>query len=133
MTPYLFKPITMERPWGGRKINELFGRELPSEKKIGESWELVDRSEACSEVLSGPGFDSAKPETLHTLWQEKRQEVFGTRAPDVERFPILIKILDAQANLSIRGPAPASSRKQRCGISSRPRRRRRFMRDLKRA
>jgi mannose-6-phosphate isomerase len=101
MTPYLFKPITMERPWGGRKINELFGRELPSEKKIGESWELVDRAEACSEVLSGPGFDSAKPETLHTLWQEKRQEVFGTRAPDVERFPILIKILDAQANLSI--------------------------------
>jgi mannose-6-phosphate isomerase class I len=71
MTPYLFKPITMERPWGGRKINELFGRELPSEKKIGESWELVDRAEACSEVLSGPGFDSAKP---------RRCTLFGRRS-----------------------------------------------------
>jgi mannose-6-phosphate isomerase len=101
MTPYIFKPLYMERPWGGRKIGELFGRDLPAEKKIGESWELVDRDEACSEVVSGPGIAEGARETLHTLWKEKRQEVFGTRAPDTARFPILIKILDAQANLSI--------------------------------
>jgi mannose-6-phosphate isomerase len=102
VTPYLFKPICMERPWGGRKIQELFGRELPEGKKIGESWELVDRPEACSDVLSGPDLKEGDTrQTLHTLWQEKRLEVFGTRAPDVAHFPILIKILDAQANLSV--------------------------------
>ena len=102
MTPYLFKPICVERPWGGRKINELFGRELPEGKKIGESWELVDRPEACNDVLSGPGVKEGETrQTLHTLWMEKRAEVFGSRAPDLARFPILIKILDAQANVSV--------------------------------
>jgi mannose-6-phosphate isomerase len=48
MTPYVFKPIAVERPWGGHRLAELFGRELPEGKLIGESWELVDRAEACN-------------------------------------------------------------------------------------
>jgi mannose-6-phosphate isomerase len=101
MIPYLFKPICVERPWGGRQIGELFGRDLPEGRTIGESWELVDREDACSDVLSGPGVKPGTRQTLHTLWMEKRTEVFGTRAPDLARFPILIKILDAAKNLSV--------------------------------
>jgi mannose-6-phosphate isomerase len=101
MIPYIFKPICVERPWGGQKIRELFGRELPEGKPIGESWELVDRPEACSDVISGPGVKPGTRQTLHTLWMEKRAEVFGTRAPDLARFPILIKILDASKNVSV--------------------------------
>jgi mannose-6-phosphate isomerase len=101
MTPYLFKPIAVERPWGGRRLGELFGRELPEGKPIGESWELVDREDACSDLLSGPGLKEGTRQTLHTLWMERRKEIFGTRAPDVARFPILIKLLDAAKNLSV--------------------------------
>jgi mannose-6-phosphate isomerase len=101
MNAYFFKPICQERIWGGRNINSLFGRALPEGKKIGESWEIVDRPEACSEIESGPGLKSGTRQTLHTLWQEKRIEVFGTKAPDLARFPILIKILDCQDNLSV--------------------------------
>jgi mannose-6-phosphate isomerase len=101
MTPYIFKPIAVERPWGGRRLGELFGRELPEGKSIGESWELVDRADACSDVLSGPGLKEGTRQTLHTLWTERRKEIFGTRAPEVARFPILIKLLDAAKNLSV--------------------------------
>lgn len=101
MIPYIFKPICVERPWGGQKIRELFGRELPEGKPIGESWELVDRAEACNDVLSGPGVKPGTRQTLHTLWAEKRVEIFGTKAPDLARFPILIKILDAAKNVSV--------------------------------
>jgi mannose-6-phosphate isomerase len=101
VSPFLFKPIYVERPWGGRKIGRLFGRDLPEDKKIGESWELVDRPEACNEIVSGPGIAIGSHETLHTLWVTRRAEVFGSGSPDTARFPILIKILDAQANVCV--------------------------------
>jgi mannose-6-phosphate isomerase len=101
MNPYFFKPIYQERIWGGRHLAEMFGRELPPDKKIGESWELVDRPEACNDILSGPGLAPGTRQNLHTLWTDKRTEVFGTRSPDLARFPILIKLLDARDNLSV--------------------------------
>jgi mannose-6-phosphate isomerase len=101
MKAFVFKPIYVERVWGGQKIGELFRRDLPAGRKIGEAWELVDRPEACNEVLSGPGVKAGTNETLHTLWETRRKEVFGTSAPDSARFPILIKILDAQADVCV--------------------------------
>jgi mannose-6-phosphate isomerase len=101
MKAYFFKPIFQERIWGGDKLATLFGRSLPEGKKIGESWELADLPEACSDIVSGPGLAPGTHQNLHTLWTEKRKEVFGTRAPDLARFPILIKLLDARDNLSV--------------------------------
>ncbi len=106
MNAYFFKPIYQERIWGDHNLANLFGRALPEGKKIGESWELVDRPEACSEIESGPGIAPDSHQTIHTLWREKRVEIFGTRAPDVERFPILIKLLDCQDNLSVQVHPP---------------------------
>jgi mannose-6-phosphate isomerase class I len=106
MNAYFFKPIYQERIWGGHHLAELFGRTLPEGKKIGESWELVDRPEACSEIESGPGIAPGTHQNIHTLWQDKRVDVFGTRAPDLARFPILIKVLDCQDNLSVQVHPP---------------------------
>jgi len=101
MNAFFFKPILQERIWGGRNLATLFNRTLPEDKKIGESWELVDRPEAVSDIVSGPGVMPDTHQNLHTLWQEKRTEIFGTKAPDFSRFPILIKLLDCQENLSV--------------------------------
>ena len=106
MNAYFFKPIYQERIWGEQNLNKTFGRALPEGKKIGESWELVDRPEACSEIESGPGVGPGSHQNIHTLWQEKRIDVFGTRAPDLARFPILIKLLDCQDNLSVQVHPP---------------------------
>jgi mannose-6-phosphate isomerase len=106
MNAYFFKPIFQERIWGGNNLGEMLGRKPPEGKKIGESWELVDRPEACSEIESGPGLKPDTRQTLHDLWQNKRKEVFGTKAPDLARFPILIKLLDCQENLSVQVHPP---------------------------
>jgi mannose-6-phosphate isomerase len=106
MNAYFFKPIFQERIWGGNNLGQLFGRTPPEGKKIGESWELVDRPEACSEIESGPGLKPGTHQTLHDLWMNKRKEVFGTKAPDFARFPILIKLLDCQENLSVQVHPP---------------------------
>jgi mannose-6-phosphate isomerase len=106
MNAYFFKPIYQERIWGDHNLANLFGRELPEGKKIGESWELVDRPEAVSDVLSGPGVGANTRQNLHSLWTDRRKEIFGTRAPDLARFPILIKLLDCQENLSVQVHPP---------------------------
>lgn len=99
--PLSFEPIFMERIWGGRKLAELFGKNLPPNKPIGESWEIVDRPEAQSVVTSGP----LKGKTLHELWSQHRKEIFGD-LPDSPRFPLLIKLLDAQEKLSLQVHPP---------------------------
>jgi len=106
MNAYFFQPVLQERIWGGHNLTSLFNRELPEGKKIGESWELVDRPEACSTIASGPGLKPDTRQTLHDLWQNQRLDVFGTRAPDLTRFPILIKLLDCQENLSVQVHPP---------------------------
>ena len=101
LSPLTFTPIFMERIWGGSKLAELFGKNLPPNKRIGESWEIVDRPEAQSVVASGP----FKGKTLHELWSQLRKEVFGD-VPSTPRFPLLIKLLDAQEKLSLQVHPP---------------------------
>jgi mannose-6-phosphate isomerase len=100
-SPLTFRPIFMERIWGGRRLETEFGKKLPPDKSIGESWEIVDRPEAQSVVGNGP----LKGKTLHDLWTQDRQSIFGN-APNSERFPLLIKLLDAQQTLSLQVHPP---------------------------
>jgi mannose-6-phosphate isomerase len=97
----VFEPIFMERVWGGRRLEALYGKHLPPAVAIGESWEIVDRPEAQSVVHNGP-FRGA---TLHELWLEHREEIFG-QVRDSLRFPLLVKLLDSQENLSVQVHPP---------------------------
>jgi mannose-6-phosphate isomerase len=99
--PLLFEPIFMERIWGGRRLESEFGKKLPAQKRIGESWEIVDRPEAQSVVVNGP----LRGKTLHDLWTQDRSEIFGD-LPDASRFPLLVKLLDAHEKLSLQVHPP---------------------------
>jgi len=99
--PLTFKPIFIERMWGGRRLETTFGKKLPPNARIGESWEIVDREEAQSVVRNG----AMRGKTLHELWTQDRQEIFGD-LPDSPRFPLLVKLLDAQEQLSLQVHPP---------------------------
>ena len=100
-TPLVFEPIFQERIWGGRRLETAFGKKLPAEKRIGESWEIVDRPEAQSIVARGP----VKGKTLHHLWTQHRDEIFEGLS-DAPRFPLLLKLIDAQEKLSLQVHPP---------------------------
>jgi mannose-6-phosphate isomerase len=102
-----FTPLYQPRVWGGQKLNEVFGRTLPTNTPIGESWELVDRPNEQSVVNRG----QYEGWSLHRLWSERRDELFGDGCSD-ERFPILIKILDAAEPLSVQVHPPLSVAKE---------------------
>jgi mannose-6-phosphate isomerase len=103
--PIIFEPLAMERVWGGRRLEKLFGKTLPPGVPIGESWEVVDREDAQSVVHGGP----LRGTTLHDLWTSRREEIFGPayRTHPAARFPILIKLLDARERLSVQVHPPA--------------------------
>ncbi len=103
--PIVFEPLFMERVWGGRRLEMLFGKKLPVGVRIGESWELVDREEAQSVVHTGP----LRGKTLNELWNDYRTVLFGSRHAALgSRFPLLVKLLDAEERLSVQVHPPAA-------------------------
>ena len=92
----------MTRVWGGRSLESAYERSLPDEQPYGESWELSDRPDEQSVVIDGP----FAGKTLHDLWTGHREEIFGANLTG-DRFPLLIKILDARDDLSIQVHPPA--------------------------
>lgn len=101
MESYLaFQPIYQERVWGGRGLAESLGRPLPEGKVIGESWEIVDRPEADSQLADGQS-------TLGALRSGQAAELMGPGWPAERPFPILVKWLDCQERLSLQVHPPA--------------------------
>jgi len=101
--PFTFKPIFKERVWGGRAIERLYGKKLPAKVPIGESWEISDRPGDVSVIANGP----LAGKDLHWLMEHHERELLGEAKSANGRFPLLIKILDAQDKLSLQVHPPA--------------------------
>ena len=82
--PMLLEPRYVEKPWGGRRLERVFGRALPGALPVGESWELFDRPAGSSRVANGP------------LAGKTLAELRGKR-----ETPLLFKLLDVQDKLSV--------------------------------
>lgn len=97
-----FKPIYKERIWGGRRLEEAFGRRLPDMQLYGESWEIVDREGDQSVVVGGvwDGF------TLRELIREENEYIMGPAWDWEKPFPILVKWLDCRERLSLQVHPP---------------------------
>lgn len=103
--PLTFHPIFKERVWGGRNLERLYQKTLPGTAPIGESWEITDRPEGVSVIGNGP----LAGKDLRWLMANHAADVLGQSKPRGDgRFPLLIKILDAQDRLSLQVHPPAS-------------------------
>ncbi|TNJ62748.1 class I mannose-6-phosphate isomerase [Paenibacillus hemerocallicola] len=95
--PLKFKPEMKERVWGGRALGQ-FGLELP-DGPIGEGWMIGDHPNGTTKVvngeLAGMGLDEVREAYGETM--------FGTKGSSREtgRFPLLIKLLDCNDDLSV--------------------------------
>ena len=94
--PLRFRPIYKERIWGGSGLRDELGRELPS-AKIGESWEISCREDSISQVAAGP----LQGKSLAELSSVYGAELLGKTIVQGNRFPLLLKILDAREILSV--------------------------------
>ena len=96
--PIKFSPILKEKIWGGEKLIKLLNKQS-DKKNIGESWEISDVEGDTSVVSNGELVGLSLQELISKfkgeLVGEKVYQQFG------EKFPLLIKFIDAKTALSI--------------------------------
>ena len=98
MYPLKFEPILKQTLWGGDKIIPF--KHLNSDLKgVGESWEISGVEDNESVVANGPD----KGLTLADMVRRYREELVGEAnyARFGNKFPLLIKFIDAKQDLSI--------------------------------
>lgn len=98
--PLLFEPVLKAYIWGGRNLATHLGRNLPPDQNIAESWEIAAHPDGDTRILNGvyAGLSLSQLQTrlgldligAHNAWAQER-----------DKFPLLIKLLDAQDKLSV--------------------------------
>ncbi len=97
--PFLFDPLLKHYLWGGRNLEKL-GRELPENTKVAESWEIAAHKDGMSIIKNG----EYKGQTLGDLFSELGESLVGSNnqwALDRGKFPLLVKLIDANQSLSV--------------------------------
>ncbi len=95
--PLRFRPIFKQYLWGGRRLETLLNKRLGQGERYAESWEVVDHGEDQSVVEAGP----LSGRTLHELLEIYGEQLVGSGRGRRDRFPLLLKFLDAQRDLSV--------------------------------
>ena len=87
------EPVFKQMIWGGRQLADQFGYEIPG-GNTGECWAVSAHPNGDCVVREG----AYQGKTLSQLWREE-PGLFGNS--DLDRFPLLVKIIDAKDDLSI--------------------------------
>lgn len=96
--PIKFTPILKDKIWGGNKLHTLLNKQSTS-PNIGESWEISDVEGNPSLVENG----SLKGQSIKQLLRKYKADFIGKKnyVQFGDTFPLLIKFIDAKADLSI--------------------------------
>ncbi len=97
LVPFFVSPRTVEVVWGGQRLGKLLGRALPTDRPIGETWEVHD-----DDLIENGPFAG---QSLATLARAMPDELLGRRSsrrdPRGPAFPLLLKFIDAAGTLSV--------------------------------
>lgn len=96
--PLKFTPILKDKIWGGQKLSKYLNK-VSDSNQLGESWEISDVEGDTSVVsngeLKGTSLKNLLEDYKSSLVGEKNYKHFG------DKFPLLIKFIDAKQDLSI--------------------------------
>jgi mannose-6-phosphate isomerase len=97
--PLTFAPVFRDYIWGGRNLEALYGRALPP-GIVAESWEISGHPSSPTVVDDGEWRGTPLPRLLEILGSD----LVGARSWEMlarAKFPLLVKLLDAQQDLSV--------------------------------
>jgi mannose-6-phosphate isomerase len=97
--PLRFRTIYKDKIWGGDKINTILGKDFRPLPNCGETWEISGVKDNVSLVKGG--HLHGKP--LTEVIEEYKSELLGKKVYEKYRneFPLLVKFIDANEDLSI--------------------------------
>ncbi|HEX6387610.1 MAG TPA: type I phosphomannose isomerase catalytic subunit [Anaerolineae bacterium] len=97
--PLTFKPVLKDYIWGGRNLETHLGRSLPP-GRVAESWEIAAHEDGTTIVDNG----SFAGQPLTEVHRQLGLDLIGTNnvwAQERGKFPLLVKLLDANDRLSV--------------------------------
>ena len=97
--------------WGGRRLEQVLGKPLPTDEPYGEAWELSDHPLHRSTVATGRWAGR----TVRELMESDANQLLGSAASFHSQFPWLIKFLDCNDWLSVQ-VHPDDVARRRLGI-----------------
>src|SRR4051812_42454832 len=95
--PLYFDPILKQLIWGDRRLETVLKKRLGEGSHYAESWEIADHRDDVSRVAEGP----LEGVSLRDLVRERRGELLGRHVGPRTQFPLLVKFIDANENLSV--------------------------------
>jgi len=97
--PLKFKTIYKDKIWGGEKINSYLGKDFSPLPNCGETWEISGVKSDVSVVENG----ALAGKSLASLLEEFKAELVGEAVYKRfgNEFPLLVKFIDANDDLSI--------------------------------
>lgn len=95
--PLKFEPIFKSMLWGGRRLRPFLKSPAGTDEPIGEAWVLSDVDGHPSTVANGP----LTGVTLRDLLAADAARILGPAKTVNGRFPLLLKFIDAQQELSV--------------------------------
>ena len=97
--PLKFKTIYKDKIWGGQKIKTYLHKDFGSLPNCGETWEISGVKSDVSVVANG----DLEGESLAVLLEKYKDELVGKKVYDHfgNIFPLLVKFIDANEDLSI--------------------------------
>lgn len=90
-------PVFKDNLWGGTKIRDVLGKDVGDMDVIAESWELSAHHDGQSRISTGFFKGKTLGEYIDFIGWDK----LGWKTQNYEKFPIMIKFIDAKQNLSI--------------------------------
>ncbi|WP_439647389.1 type I phosphomannose isomerase catalytic subunit [Aquibacillus saliphilus] len=93
--PIFLQPKFQERIWGGKKLHTEFNYTIPNDQ-TGEAWVISAHPNGPSVIKNGP----LAGKTLADAWND-HGELFNKSKDNHEEYPLLVKILDANDDLSV--------------------------------
>ena len=95
--PLRFHPVFRQTIWGGRRLETVLNKPIGKGDDFAESWEVVDHGDDQSVVSHG----DLAGQTLNSLVRQFKTDLFGPKPPATDQFPLLLKLLDCNRDLSI--------------------------------
>ena len=91
----LLRPYAKETLWGGTRLKKEFHKDFPIEQ-LGETWECSTHAHGSSVVVNG----EHRGQALRSVLQA-HPEYMGSKIPQGQELPILVKFIDAKQDLSL--------------------------------
>ena len=98
MTTHTLYPLLLDshlliKVWGGRKLQSVLNKTLPTNDPYGEAWELHDHCKIANGAYAG--------QSLGQLLGQFPQELIGKPYDVAQGFPLLVKFIHAEDWLSV--------------------------------